>query len=108
MDERDYQARADAAFRRIEDAFRDVDPDAVDFERTQNDVLTLTFTGGKRCIINTQRPTQQIWVAANARAWHFSFDAGKSAWVASRDPDSELFATLERIIHETASTTVRF
>ena len=40
------------------------------------DVLTLTFADRKKAVINTQRPTRQIWVAANARAWHFVFEDG--------------------------------
>ena len=41
IDESAYQHLADAAFRRIETAFKDVDPDDVDCERA-GDVLTLT------------------------------------------------------------------
>ena len=108
MDDRDYQRLADEAFRRIEDGFKDVDPDVVDFERTQGDVLTLTFAGGKRCIINTQRPTRQIWMAANARAWHFSFDPTRAVWHDDKEPQSELFATLTKVVHEVANVTVTF
>ncbi len=58
MDEAAYQKLADREFRRIEDALRDVDADDVDVERS-GDVLTLTFRGDRRCILNTQRPTRQ-------------------------------------------------
>jgi len=102
MDERTYQTLADAAFKRIEDAFKDVDPDVVDFERTQPDVLTITFSGGKRCIVHTQRPTRQIWMAANARAWHFSYDESASRWHDDKDASLELFATLSRVVNESA------
>src|ERR1700679_850916 len=72
MDESTFQLLADQTFHTIGDAFEDVDPDLVDCEVVGN-VVTLTVPGGKRYIINTQRPTRQIWFAANARAWHFSW-----------------------------------
>lgn len=108
MDDRHYQELADQAFRRIEDGFKDVDPDLVDCERTQPDVLTLTFAGGRRCIINTQRPTRQIWLAANARAWHFAWDEAKSAWWDAKNGGHELFATLQTIVLESATVKVTF
>ena len=97
MDEAAYQALADNAFRRIEDAFKDVDPDDVDCERA-GDVITLTLKGGKRCVINTQRPTRQLWFAANARAWHFSYDAMLGQWLDDKQPGVELFATLAMVV----------
>lgn len=103
MEERDYQRLADEAFRRIEDGFRDVDPEVVDCERTQGDVLTLTFASGARCVINTQRPTRQIWVAANARAWHFTFAEAKGLWVDEKNAGVELFGTLQKIVTDAAS-----
>jgi CyaY protein len=99
MDESAYQHLADITFRRIEDAFKDVDPDQVDCERA-GDVITLTFRGNKRCVINTQRPTRQIWLAANARAWHFNYDPTHARWVDDKRPDAELFGTLSEVVRE--------
>ena len=107
MDEPRYQNLADEAFRKLESMFADVDADDVDVERA-GDVITLTFRDGKKCVVNTQRPTRQIWLAANARAWHFGYDANKSAWVDSKDSSSELFATLERIVNEGSGTKLAF
>jgi CyaY protein len=97
MDETAYQHLADRTFKRIEDALKDVDADDVDVERS-GDVVTLTFKGNKRCVMNTQRPTRQIWLAANARAWHFTYDAANDAWVDDKQPGVTLFATLEEIV----------
>jgi CyaY protein len=97
MTESVYSSLTDRAFRAIEDALKDTDPDDVDCERA-GDVLTLTFKGGKRCILNTQRPTRQLWLAANARAWHFSYDEGRGKWLDDKRHTDELFATLGVII----------
>ena len=69
MDEPRYQRLADDTLRKLESMFEHVDADDVDVERA-GDVLTLTFRDGKKCVVNTQRPTRQLWLAANARAWH--------------------------------------
>ena len=113
MDERAYQHLADAALGRIENALRDVDAEDVDCERA-GDVVTLTFRGGKKCVVNTQRPTRQIWLAANARAWHFAWDEGASRWVddkGEKNPDGaplELFGAVRRIVKEAAGVELAF
>ncbi len=105
MDESRYQKLADATFRKIEDLFRDVDTEVVDCERA-GDVVTLVFSKGQKCVLNTQRPTQQIWLAANARAWHFSYDETKDAWLSDKDRSQELFAELRQIVKTSAGVDV--
>ncbi|WP_394847511.1 iron donor protein CyaY [Pendulispora brunnea] len=107
LEEPHYQQLADSAFRRIEDAFQDVDPEEADCERA-GDVVTILFRNGTRCIVNTQRPTRQIWLAANARAWHFSYEEATSRWLDDKGTGAELFATLGHIVKETAGVDVTF
>jgi CyaY protein len=97
MTESEYQAIADQTFLELEDLFRDVDTESVDCERA-GDVMTLSFADGARAVLNTQRPTRQIWLAANARAWHFSWDAGKRAWIDDKGQGTELVAQLRTIV----------
>jgi CyaY protein len=101
MDESRYQTLAHQAFETIETMLEEVDADAVDVERS-GDVVTLTFCGGKKAVINTQRPTRQIWVAANARAWHFSWDETTGRWLDDKQRDVELFAQISAIVEEGA------
>ena len=107
MDEPTYQKLADAAFRAISDGFDGVDSDVVDCEQA-GDVVTLTLPGGKRCIVNTQRPTRQIWLAANAQAWHFSWDEATRRWLDDKGRAEDLFATIARIVREATGAEVRF
>ena len=97
MDDAAYQKLADSTFRRLEDLLADVDAEDVDLERA-GDVLTLTFKNRVKCVINTQRPTRQIWLAAAAHAWHFSHDGQR--WVDDKQPKNELFATVARIVKD--------
>ena len=105
MNESEYQHLADATFKRIEDALKDVDAEDADLERA-GDVLTITFKSGARCVVNTQRPTRQVWLAANARAWHFSYDAATGRWMDDKNTGVELLSALAKIVKEGAGIDV--
>ncbi|MGA2451298.1 MAG: iron donor protein CyaY [Polyangiaceae bacterium] len=107
MNESSFLQRADEAFRSLEDACDSLEPEVVDCERA-GDVVTLTLLGTRKCIVNTQRPTRQIWLAANARAWHFSWDEARGEWLDDRGAGEELFATVARVVLETTGQDVRF
>jgi CyaY protein len=107
MDEPTYERLVEQAFRAIGDAFENVDAEKVDCEAA-GDVLTLTFADGRRCVVNTQRPTRQIWLAANARGWHFSWEETSGRWLDDKGRGDELFATLSRIVRESAGIEVVF
>jgi len=107
LDERTYQRLADDAFRAIGDAFEHVDPELVDCE-VAGDVVTFTLRGGPKCVVNTQRPTRQIWLAANARAWHFSWDETSRRWIDDKGRGDELYATIARIVKDGAGLDVTF
>jgi CyaY protein len=105
ISESTFETLAGDTFRAIGDAFEDVDPDAVDCE-IAGDVVTLTMRDGARCIVNTQRPTRQIWLAASARAWHFSWDDEGRRWLDDKGRGDELFATIARIVKESTGVDV--
>lgn len=105
MDESRYQKLADVALAAIEDLLKDVDAEVVDIERA-GDVLTLTFATKKKAVVNTQRPTRQIWLAANARAWHFDYQEPEGTtpgrWLDDKGQGVELVAQVAAIVKETA------
>lgn len=105
MDEARYLQLVDQTFKTLQDAFDAVDPDLVD-AYAAGDVLTLTFADRSKCVINTQRPTRQIWVAARARAWHFSLDDASGRWLDDKGRGDELFATVRAVVRETAGLDV--
>jgi CyaY protein len=106
MDDSRYQKIADVALRAIEDMLKDVDAEVVDIERS-GDVLTLTFADKKKAVVNTQRPTRQIWLAANARAWHFDYHEPDGAtpgrWLDDKGQGVELLAQIAAIIKALAN-----
>lgn len=101
LDEPQYLQLADRTFRRVCDLFDRLDPD--DAEATlAGDVLTMTFKNGVKAVLNTQRPTRQLWLAARANAWHFDYDAAGARWVDDKRRGDELFSTLRAIVRENA------
>ena len=107
MNESEYMHLVADTFEKIEDALDEVDPSDVD-TTSAGDVLTLTLKDGVRCIVNTQRPTRQIWLAARASAWHFDYDAATGRWVDDKGRGDELFATLRKIVQAGAGIDVAF
>lgn len=105
MDESRYHQLVAQAFRKIQDAFEHVDPDEAD-AYVAGDVLTIAFRNGVKCVINTQRPTRQIWLAARASAWHFGYDEASGRWLDDRGRGNELFATVRAIVKENAGLDV--
>lgn len=106
MDESLYQRHVMAAFRKIEDALADVDPDLVEVSST-GDVVTLTMPKGVRCVINTQRPARQIWMAVKDQAWHFSYDQVSGRWDDDKGRGVELLENVEKVIKEFSGADVR-
>lgn len=105
MDESRYLRLADDVFQRIQDALEPMDPDEVDFEFS-HDVLQIVFADGARCVINTQRPTRQIWMAWNRQAWHFDWDESKELWVDDKGEGVELYAKVREIVKEKAGADI--
>ncbi len=105
LDEREYQKLTETALRSIEEKFGDADPEAIEMDRA-GDVITFIFKNGRKAVLNTQRPTRQIWFAANAKGWHFRHEAGR--WVDEKDPSNELFATIANVVRDATGIDVKF
>jgi CyaY protein len=93
MEEREFEKKAADAFKRVLDLFEEFDADDADVEPS-GDVIRIDYRGGARVVLNTQRPTRQLWLAGGQRAWHFNFDAERDQWLDDKGRGDELFATL--------------
>lgn len=96
ISEADYEERAVAELRALIDALDAVEDERLEAELS-SDILTLEFSDGVRYVVNSHRAARQIWMAAERSAWHYDWDAEKSAWIAAKTGD-ELWSTLERVI----------
>jgi iron donor protein CyaY len=98
MEEREFEKLASEIFRRVMDLFEDVDPEDADVEPS-GDVIRIDCRGGRRIVLNTQRPARQIWLAGGTSGYHFSFDANTKTWLDDKGR-GELFVTLTGLIKE--------
>lgn len=105
LEEAEYEARALPELRALVEAFDSLDADTLEAELA-NDILTLEFTDGARYVVNSHRAARQIWMAADRSAWHFDWNADKSAWIAQKTGD-ELWATLSRVVSDKLGKPVR-
>jgi CyaY protein len=98
VDERIYERLAGAAFKRVIDLFEDIDPDDADVD-SSGDVVRIELAGGRRVVLNTQRPVRQIWLAGGQAAWHFGYDPESERWLDDKGR-GELFSVLRAIVRE--------
>lgn len=104
MNEREFEARAGKALRKLEAALRDaageLDADLA------GDILTLEFEDGVRFVINSHAAAKQIWLSANLAAMHFGWHEATQSW---RDTKSgaELFTELGRLVSEKLAQPVK-
>lgn len=96
MEEREFNALADAMLARIEAALEACDID-FDFETKPGGVLELEFGNGSKVIINRHTAAREIWVAAKSGGYHFRAEGGR--WVGTRDGE-ELLAAIARCMSE--------
>jgi CyaY protein len=98
MDSQQYRLLADQCFSRIAAKLDGEDPDEIEVSPGDG-FLTLEFGDGSKFIVSRQSATQQIWLAAGARAWHYSMDPNKNIWADDKD-GHELFARLSETISQ--------
>jgi CyaY protein len=103
MDEREFNALADATLRRIEDAVEACGAD-VDLEVKPGGVIELEFADGSKIIINRHTAAREIWLAARLGGYHFRPQDGH--WLGTRDGE-ELMAAIGRCMSEQAGMPIR-
>jgi CyaY protein len=96
MTETEFLEQAERTLAAIEAAVETVSEDLdIEMSRAGN-VLTLELANGSKVIVNSQAPTQQLWVAAKSGGFHYAL-AEDGKWRDTRD-GSELFGALSKIV----------
>lgn len=98
-----FENLADEALGRMVDQLDDMEDEAFEAE-LESGVLSIRFTDGSTYVVNSHRAARQIWMSADAVAWHFDWEDGR--WTAKKSGDemwstlsSRLSAKLGRTIH---------
>ena len=110
MDEREFNAMADAMLARIEEALENCAVD-FDYDIQPGGVIELEFehAGGSKIVINRHTVAREIWIAAKSGGYHFRASAADSnhpqRWLGTRD-GVELLTQLSRCMSEQAGVEV--
>ena len=98
MDDREFIAKADACLGRVAKWLEDFDPDDVDYS-TADGSVTMEFPDGAKFILSRQSATKQVWLAAGARGFHYTYDASHDGWRDDKD-GHELYQKLAEVVGE--------
>ncbi len=103
MNDSEFNALADAAFKHIEAGLDASDAD-LDFEMPSTGVLEIEFADRSKIIVNRHGAAQEMWVAAKAGGFHYRWNG--QVWRDTRD-DSEMMAALSKLVSAQAGESVR-
>lgn len=97
-----YRQAATQVLAQVEDAVdRWLQDDIIDIDCARTgDMLTLTLPNRSQIIINLQPPLQELWIAARAGGFHFSWQ-GDGRWLDGRSGQS-FIAVLQASLAEQA------
>ena len=84
MNQPEFLRLVDACLAKVSKRLEDFDSADLDYT-TGDGMLTIEFPDGSRFIMSRQTATSQIWLAADAHAFHYSYDAGRDAWLDDKD-----------------------
>jgi len=96
----------DECLARVARQLEDLDPDEADYS-TADGSVTIEFPDGTKFILSRQSATRQIWLAAGAHGFHYSFDAESGRWLDDKD-GHELFGRLGEEIGDKVGHQVSF
>ena len=102
MNDKDFNALADAALRQIELALERSGAD-LDFAMVDEQVLEIEFPDASKIIINRHDAAREIWVAARSGGFHYRWDGTR--WLDTRR-DEELMAALSRLVSQQAGASI--
>jgi CyaY protein len=94
-DDKAFAHRAAETLKRLERACTDLD-DRLEADLA-GDVLTLEFADGRKYIVNSHSAARQVWVSAEARAWHLSWDEVSGRWIDTRE-GRELWSLIGEVV----------
>jgi iron-sulfur cluster assembly protein CyaY len=106
MTSQEYMHLADECLSRVERWLEVFDPDEVDYSTTDG-MVSIEFPDRQRYVLNRQSGNHQMWFAAGVSAWHYTWDAGRAAWLDDKDGhdlyDRVAQAVSEKLGREVAS-----
>lgn len=109
MEEKEYRAKVQEIFQKLEKAFDTVDPDLAELVNSQG-ALSVTYSNGSKLILSQQPTVRQIWVAAASRgiAHHFNYDQKLSKWLDDKSRGIEIIDFVKSITKEICGIEINY
>ena len=107
MTDLEYLEAAEQVLRRVEaccDRINDETDADIDNQRVGG-MITLAFANRSQIVINLQKPLHEIWMAAKAGGYHYTFDG--QAWQDTKG-HGEFFAHLSQLASEQSGLPLQF
>jgi CyaY protein len=81
LNESEFDQLADRTLNAIVEALADAEEEGLDAD-LESGVLSIEFDDGTKYVVNSHRAAKQIWMAADASAWHFDWNG--NAWLSTK------------------------
>lgn len=107
MTDQEYMDQAEALLARVEQAVDHINDESdadIDAQRVGG-MITLVFPNRSQIVINLQKPLHEIWMAAKAGGYHYTFDG--QAWQDTKG-HGEFFAHLSQLASEQSGLPLQF
>ncbi|HNC53624.1 MAG TPA: iron donor protein CyaY [Accumulibacter sp.] len=104
MNDKEFDALADAALQRIELALERSGAD-LDFTMVDEQVLEIEFPDASKIVINRHNAAKEIWVAARSGGFHYQWNSDAGCWRDTRH-NQELLSALSELVSEQAGERV--
>ena len=92
LSEREFEILADRTLTEMVETIADAEEEGIEVD-LESGVLSIEFDDGTKYVVNSHRAARQIWMSADASAWHFDWNG--EAWLSTKSSD-ELWSLLEQ------------
>ena len=86
MENKEYFGRVASIFRKVEDLLDEFE-DEIDYACTPDKLELTVEATGRRVVLNTQQAVHELWLAGNARGWHFKYQPEQDRWFAEAEQE---------------------
>ena len=86
MENKEYFGRGASIFRKVEDLLDEFE-DEIDYDCTPDKLELTVEATGRRVVLNTQQAVHELWLAGNARGWHFKYQPEQDRWFAEAEQE---------------------
>jgi CyaY protein len=94
LSESDFEHLADRTLNDLVEVLADSEEEGLEAE-LESGVLSIVFTDRTKYVVNSHRAARQIWMAADASAWHFDWNG--ESWLSSKTGEELWTLVRERI-----------